>query len=411
MRSQSHSDLRISLNYRKCIVKQRYSKVLALCIIAASLLAGMIVATSLKTKSLTQVTPVNETHSSPDGQYQATQFVQDPPQRATFRPDFSQGLRRSNQRSNFFMLRAFHDAVGDSWKSTVRLTKDSQQVALGAIVGSDGWIITKASELPASGEIVCRLYDGSSLDAVEVNRNVDLDLALLHVEKSELPVVRWETSGVPDRGRWLATTDVQTGVPSAVGVVSAGVQKVNRSTAVLGVHLDNSSRGALVTLVLPGSGAQEAGLQVGDSILAVNGNTVNSHEAFKSVVKGGQGGEIVNLRVSRSDLEFETSGRLMDLADELLDETEMEVNGNVSARASGFERVFLHDTVLEPNQCGGPLVNLDGRVVGINIARAGRVSSYALPADVVQPIVEELISAAKVVSHASGPRSTLRPIR
>ena len=33
-----------------------------------------------------------------------------------------------------------------------------------------------------------------------------------------------------------------------------------------------------------------------------------------------------------------------------------------------------------PNECGGPLVSLDGKVVGINIARGGRVDSYAMPA-------------------------------
>ena len=32
-----------------------------------------------------------------------------------------------------------------------------------------------------------------------------------------------------------------------------------------------------------------------------------------------------------------------------------------------------------PADCGGPLVNLDGKVVGMNIARAGRTESYAIP--------------------------------
>ena len=54
--------------------------------------------------------------------------------------------------------------------------------------------------------------------------------------------------------------------------------------------------------------------------------------------------------------------------------------------------VLQHDTVLRPNQCGGPVVNLDGQAVGVNIARAGRVASYALPASVVLPLLEELKS-------------------
>lgn len=239
----------------------------------------------------------------------------------------------------------------------------------------------------------------------------DLDLALLQIEREHLPVVCWDASAIPDRGRWLATTDVRAGVPSAVGVVSAGAQKVDQASAVLGVHLVDSAQGAAVTLVLPGSGAEEAGLQIGDSIYNVNGHEVYTREAFLAAVRGGVGGQVVKLSVNRADRKFETYGRLMDLADELLDETEMEVNGRISARATGFQRVFLHDTVLEPNQCGGPLVNTDGKVVGLNIARAGRVCSYALPADVVQPAVEKLIEQAKLVSKTVEPESNLRPIR
>jgi serine protease Do len=55
-----------------------------------------------------------------------------------------------------------------------------------------------------------------------------------------------------------------------------------------------------------------------------------------------------------------------------------------------------HDTVLQPNQCGGPLVNLDGKAVGINIARASRVASYALPASAIKPLLEELKSGQMV---------------
>ena len=37
-------------------------------------------------------------------------------------------------------------------------------------------------------------------------------------------------------------------------------------------------------------------------------------------------------------------------------------------------------------------MDLDGKVVGINIARAGRVASYALPGEVVWPLLDELKS-------------------
>jgi serine protease Do len=49
-----------------------------------------------------------------------------------------------------------------------------------------------------------------------------------------------------------------------------------------------------------------------------------------------------------------------------------------------------HDTPLRPKDCGGPLVDTDGRVAGINIARALRVATYALPARDVRQVLNEL---------------------
>lgn len=325
-------------------------------------------------------------------------YVQEPLGHTSYRPNFGSSLRRANVRNNQAMLRAFSLATVDTRASTVQLRMGGEQVALGAIVGADGWIATKASQLPLSGKVACLLYDGTEYLAEVIQKVTDVDLALLRIERSGLPVVQWADTEIPFPGAWLATTDVDR-MPSAVGVVSAGPQRVQPAKAVLGVHLVDSTEGAAVTLVLPGSGADEAGLRIGDNIIEVNGVKVTSHMSFKNTISSARGGEVVQLKVSRADRSFDAQARLMDLADELLDETEMEVNGRISARATGFNRVFLHDTVLAPNQCGGPLCNLDGKVVGLNIARAGRVSSYALPADVVRPVLEGLIAQARLVSR------------
>jgi hypothetical protein len=46
--------------------------------------------------------------------------------------------------------------------------------------------------------------------------------------------------------------------------------------------------------------------------------------------------------------------------------------------------------VLKPTEVGGPLVDLDGKVVGVNIARAGRVMTFAVPSAVVQSLLSDL---------------------
>ena len=69
------------------------------------------------------------------------------------------------------------------------------------------------------------------------------------------------------------------------------------------------------------------------------------------------------------------------------------MGGDLSGRRTGFPMVIQHDTVIRPTDCGGPLVDLDGRVLGINIARAGRVETWALPGDVAMKVFKDLRAA------------------
>ena len=64
----------------------------------------------------------------------------------------------------------------------------------------------------------------------------------------------------------------------------------------------------------------------------------------------------------------------------------------LSKRRSDFPLVFQTDVGLNANQCGGPVVDLNGNIVGLNIARAERVSSLALPVETILPAIEVLKS-------------------
>ena len=323
-------------------------------------------------------------------------LVQEPSRRSAQRPQLGNPLRDMNQRSSIQMLGAFREAIGSNWKGTVELIVDEQRVAYGAVVDRDGWIVSKDSQVPASGKLVCRFANGEESLAEPMEHNSELDLVLLRVPDRELATIHWADSVLPQRGNWVATTDTRS-IPVAVGVVSAGIMTVSPKKVVLGVSLGDaeSGGGALVSKVLPGTGAELAGLRVGDRIRSINGQRLADRKAAESLLQSCRAGQSVLLAIVRGEEELEARAQMMDLARELHDETEMEVNGLVSARSSGFNAVFLHDTVLLPSQCGGPLVDLNGHVVGINIARAGRVSSYALPTSTVRPEVERMLARAK----------------
>src|SRR5688572_14034247 len=120
-------------------------------------------------------------------------------------------LRRSPE-----MIAAFKEVVAGPSASTVRVTADGADAALGAIVGADGWVVTKASLL--KGKLACKLKDGRTLDAKYVGLEVKHDLALLKVEATGLRPVQWADSKEAEVGDWVAAP-TNGADAAAVGVV------------------------------------------------------------------------------------------------------------------------------------------------------------------------------------------------
>ncbi|MCL4210582.1 MAG: PDZ domain-containing protein [Phycisphaeraceae bacterium] len=76
---------------------------------------------------------------------------------------------------------------------------------------------------------------------------------------------------------------------------------VRRGDASLGVEFDQegSNDGVLIVRVLPGSGAEEAGLRSGDVIVSVNGQPTRSFLELLPVIGGRKVGDVVTVRVRR----------------------------------------------------------------------------------------------------------------
>ena len=82
-----------------------------------------------------------------------------------------------------------------------------------------------------------------------------------------------------------------------------------------------------------------------------------------------------------------------------------QMSGETSDRRNGFPEVIQHVIPLTPDSMGSPLLNLRGETVGINIARADRVTSYALPAERVIMSVRALVEKAKLQQRSKFPQS------
>lgn len=307
---------------------------------------------------------------------------------------------KDNLKSSPKMLAVFQDVVAKPSASTVRVLCDGKDVALGAIVGADGWIITKYSELKDG--IVCKLKDGRELPARIVGVHEKHDLAMLKVDASDLKALEFVDSKTVPVGFWVASPGASA-EPVAIGVVSVAARPITTregapapspTSGYLGVSLDLDFGGVKVNQVMPDTGAQKAGVKVNDQILAVNGEAVPNADTFMSLLQRRKPDDVVALKIKRGDQELELKATLgkRPSGGNSRGDFQNSLGSQLSNRRTGFPNILQHDSVIKPTDCGGPLVDLDGRVLGINIARAGRTETYAVPGEVVQSLLVDLKS-------------------
>jgi len=304
------------------------------------------------------------------------------------------------------VLAPFKAIVAKANESTVRVRGDDKDVALGTVVFSDGFILTKASEL--HGALSVRLSDGTEYSAKIVGTHRNTDLALLRVDVKDLKPVKFSDSKKALPGAWLAAAGAYSD-PTSVGIVSVATRKLtgfdaqidNLNRGYVGIFMatndpkdeDGKVIGAKITEVDPKGAGKKAGLLVDDIVTAVNGKVTAGREALRNALENSHPGDTVSLTVLR-DGEEKTFSLTLTGSTSKPDRGAIQnsMGGDLSGRRSGFPAVLQTDMVIQPKDCGGPVVDLDGNVLGINIARAGRVETWILPSEDIRPLLNDLKS-------------------
>jgi serine protease Do len=252
-----------------------------------------------------------------------------------------------------------------------------------------------------------------------------LDVAMLKVEAKDLVAIQWRDSKSALVGDLLATPG-PAGHTIAVGVVSVATRKTKvndlppstppANSGFLGVSLDEGEGGARIMSVMPDSAAAKAGLQVGDVVTAIAGTPIIDSETMINTIQHHKPGDVVAIHFKRDGAEMNVDATLgqrtpEEARDRARRDFQNRLGGDLSNRRGGFPAVLQHDTVLRPSDCGGPVVDLDGKAIGVNIARAGRVESYAIPAEVIQPVIEKLKHGAFTPVSAPATSPTTKPTK
>ncbi|WP_193211123.1 S1C family serine protease [Luteolibacter marinus] len=305
----------------------------------------------------------------------------------------------STYRTNGPAVKACFEPVREVLQASSAVIKSGRkEIAYGTVMSADGFIVTKASEIEDAADLSVIVAERTYKDPVVLGIDPAWDVALLKIQAEALvPVNLALDSPDPERGTWVVANGAtsRTRRRPQVGIISATAREIAPAGgAVLGVTLEESDEQLRVSETHESSGAKEAGIEPGDIILAADGVEVTNRQALGEVIDKHRVGEMVHISLKRGDEKLELEVRLAGRVDLFGEEQSRndQMSGRFSGRRSGFPRVIQHDIIANNAGMGGPLLDLDGRCLGMNIARANRCETFAIPAGDLQSLTDRLIT-------------------
>jgi membrane-associated protease RseP (regulator of RpoE activity) len=155
----------------------------------------------------------------------------------------------------------------------------------------------------------------------------------------------------------------------------------------LGIEMDTleAGKGVRVKNVVEGSAADEVGIRQSDIIVKIAGQEVKGFYELSTKLRRLKNGEQPEIELLRNEEILQVrpilKGReIREGVSRRLEKMD-QMSGGQSRVRGGFGNVIQSDMELEVEDAGLPIVDLDGRIIGMVIARAGRISTLILPGD------------------------------
>ncbi len=312
-------------------------------------------------------------------------------------------------------------------KCSAVIYNKNAEIAYGVVISMDGYILTKASEIEDKKEVeASKELSVPGVEELEVPAPADIpagpiklsvrvdkqlfeevkvisvdplwDVALIKVDAQDLTPAEFAADSKLEQGSWVIVNGAtsRTKRRALAGIISAKAREIpTAGGAGLGIVLEIVKDKVEVKAVTEESGAKAAGVLAGDRVVSLNGKKIEKIEEIMEILKDKKVGDEVKLTVKRA-------GKNMDFEIKLSARGEMahqpdrndQMSGDFSKRRSGFPRVIQHDILANSATMGGPVLNMKGSVVGMNIARANRAETFAIPVEELQVIAKRMIEKA-----------------
>ncbi len=254
-----------------------------------------------------------------------------------------------------------------------------------------GNVISKSTRVGDQPKI--ELDNGSQIDAEVVARDPKNDLVLLQANfiglgGVDLSAVQGDLQEQP--GRLLLIPDANgDGRVSIWGSKYFSVPRTSASGGYLGVMLvsDRNSGKVIFDRVQSGA-ARSAGVKSGDVLLKLNGMPVLTHTDVTNLLRQLDPNSVIEVVIQRDDAEL-TKEIVLGNRPEDTGHVADDIIGGKSDRRDGFSLAISHDADLRPQECGGPVFDIDGNFLGINIARFSRTRCYVIPKSVLKQFIDQ----------------------
>ena len=287
-------------------------------------------------------------------------------------------------------------AIESKLKGTVRAAQSTLFSVSGAhingVAKKGNYLLAKSSIVGADPVVLQK--EGLNWKLKVLARDRDNDLVLMELESPQsvtggIRIKSFEdtdTVTFKQLGKFLVAP--LAGKRSKVGVLGSRnfSLPLKFSVGFFGAGANFQNEQIILTRMAPSSPAEAGKLQLGDQITGINGVAISRPEHYGGELMKYLPGDSISIQGIRAGNKFSLLVGLRSMPRPAEHTAEL-FEGGKSLKLDGFKKVFSHDAVIRPEECGGPVFDADGNFYGLNIARFSRTSTLVMPKAVLYKFI------------------------